>query len=180
MKLSAVQPTLNIKAIVSFFCLRKWSLQFLSTHSLSITYSTTAERLSDKNRLATFVGLLLLQVHVYLGSLRVPKKKQENKFSSKSPQPQRHVHTISHLASASSKGFFYIFFLSARSSWETGSEQEVATGGWKRMRSALFLTHLLIIILSATIWRVTGDKADIIICLARHDGRSILVILFNF
>lgn len=30
-----------------------------------------AERLSDKNRLATFVGLLLLQVHVYLGSLRV-------------------------------------------------------------------------------------------------------------
>lgn len=75
-----------------------------------------AERLSDKNRLATFVGLLLLQVHVYLGSLRVPKKKQENKFSSKSPQPQRHDQTISHLASASSKGFFYIFFLSARSS----------------------------------------------------------------
>lgn len=70
-----------------------------------------AERLSDKNRLATFVGLLLLEVHVYLGSLRVPKKKQENKFSFKSPQPQRHVHTISHLASASSKGFFTYFFL---------------------------------------------------------------------
>lgn len=58
------------------------------------------------------------------------RKKQESKFSSKSQQSQCHVHTISHLAAALSKGFSnYFFFLAQGTIERLGVSKKAREGG---------------------------------------------------